>query len=83
MTDEAKPPGVDHDRACSLSDKLVGVLETVLTKPDVTAAELNVVRQYLKDNNITVAPPTADRLASLLHMADHKQVPFRRAEGGE
>ena len=50
--------------------ELHGVLATILLEkirdPDVKSAELNVARQFLKDNDITAIPTDDNALAQLL-----------------
>ena len=56
--------------------ELHGVLATILLEkirdPEVKSAELNVARQFLKDNDITAIPTDDNALAQLL-----QDLPFK------
>ena len=52
-----------------LHEKLTKKLLAMVEKDEITAAELNVIRQFLKDNNVDALPvegsPMGDLLAKL------------------
>jgi hypothetical protein len=55
-----------------LHEKLCEVLLEKIKSPDVTASELNVARQLLKDNGIDAVPVEGSPLQSLLD-----ELPFK------
>ena len=55
-----------------LHEKLCEVLLEKINNPDVTASELNVARQLLKDNGIDAIPVEGSPLKSLLD-----ELPFK------
>jgi len=55
-----------------LHEKLCEVLLEKINNPDVTASELNVARQLLKDNGIDAVPVEGSPLQSLID-----ELPFK------
>ena len=55
-----------------LHEELVKVMLDKVKSPDVTASELNVARQLLKDNGIDAIPVEGSSLQSLL-----EELPFK------
>ena len=55
-----------------LHEELVKVILEKIKSPDVTASELNVARQLLKDNGIDAVPVEGSPLQSLIY-----ELPFK------
>lgn len=73
LPDEAPKPEEANrsDRAGDILDGLMDAFEALLNKEEPTAAELNTIRQFLKDNGIstTNAPGSrARKLGSLVKL---------------
>ena len=56
------------------------LLAQLRASPTHDAAFLNVVRQSLRDNNISVNPVNDEAMAPVRRLADAARVPFRLAE---
>ena len=55
-----------EDKLASLHDMLTNKLIELVQKDEITAAELNVVRQFLKDNNVDALPVGDSPLSELI-----------------
>ena len=58
-----------------LHNKLTDVLLDKIRDPDVKASDLNVARQFLKDNNIDCAPTESNNMAKLA-----EELPFKLSD---
>lgn len=54
-----------HDLLRQMHEKLAGEMLAKLDSGEVTAAELNVIRQFLKDNEITQLPVQGTKVFQL------------------
>ena len=54
------------DKLSKLHDMLATKLTEIVNKEDVTASELNVVRQFLKDNGIDAIPADNSAMGDLV-----------------
>tara|TARA_R100000458_G_C8277649_1_gene253258 strand:+ start:2396 stop:2617 length:222 start_codon:yes stop_codon:yes gene_type:complete len=57
-----------------LHEELGQVLLEKLRDPDIKSADLNVIRQFLKDNDVVAIPTDSNALGSLL-----EELPFDEA----
>ena len=55
-----------NEKLTELHEVLASILLEKIRDPDVKSAELNVARQFLKDNDITAIPTDDNALAQLL-----------------
>lgn len=58
-----------------LHNKLTDVLLDKIRDPDVKASDLNVARQFLKDNNIDCAPTESNNIGKLA-----EELPFKLSD---
>lgn len=61
----------NDQKLSELHGALADALRSRLKSPDVTAADLNVIRAFLKDNNITAVPVQGSPLGNLLDAIPH------------
>lgn len=61
-----------NDKLTELHEVLASILLEKIRDPEVKSAELNVARQFLKDNDITAIPTDDNALAQLL-----QDLPFK------
>lgn len=61
-----------NEKLTELHEVLASILLEKIRDPDVKSAELNVARQFLKDNDITAIPTDDNALAQLL-----QDLPFK------
>ncbi len=61
-----------NDKLTELHGMLASILLEKIRDPEVKSAELNVARQFLKDNDITAIPTDDNALAQLL-----QDLPFK------
>jgi len=61
-----------NDKLTELHEMLASILLEKIRDPEVKSAELNVARQFLKDNDITAIPTDDNALAQLL-----QDLPFK------
>ena len=64
-----------NEKLSELHEVLASILLEKIRDPEVKSAELNVARQFLKDNDITAIPTDDNALAQLL-----QDVPFKEDE---
>lgn len=64
-----------NDKLTELHEVLASILLEKIRDPEVKSAELNVARQFLKDNDITAIPTDDNALAQLL-----QDLPFKEDE---
>ena len=55
-----------NEKLSELHEVLASILLEKIRDPEVKSAELNVARQFLKDNDITAIPTDDNALAQLL-----------------
>ena len=55
-----------NEKLSELHEVLASILLEKIRDPEVKSAELNVARQFLKDNDITAIPTDENALAQLL-----------------
>ena len=61
-----------NEKLSELHEVLASILLEKIRDPEVKSAELNVARQFLKDNDITAIPTDDNALAQLL-----QDLPFK------
>jgi hypothetical protein len=61
-----------NEKLSELHEVLASILLDKIRDPEVKSAELNVARQFLKDNDITAIPTDDNALAQLL-----QDLPFK------
>jgi len=64
-----------NEKLTELHEVLASILLEKIRDPEVKSAELNVARQFLKDNDITAIPTDDNALAQLL-----QDLPFKEDE---
>lgn len=64
-----------NEKLSELHEVLASILLEKIRDPEVKSAELNVARQFLKDNDITAIPTDDNALAQLL-----QDLPFKEDE---